>query len=132
MGWIRRLFLSKDLDSHLRGSKKIVCHDVRFQIRKIDTLDYMNGSRVMMECFAKYKVDKSDDPNVIEKMTKGKLEEMRKHYIDVFMAGVVKPVLSRKKDVEGTTFVEYLLTDWGLANDLYNEIIAFTYGKKKS
>ncbi len=132
MRWLRRLFYGKSLADHLSACKFIKCHDIRFYIRRIDPIDFMNGSRVMMECFAKYKVDKNTDPNVAEKMTKARLEEMKHHYIDVFMAGVVEPKLSRKKDDAGTTFVEYLLTDWALANDLYDEIVSFTYGKKKS
>ncbi len=126
--FIRSLFCGKDLADHLNETIIIKCHDIRFRIRRISPLDYMNGSKVMMETFAKYKISEGN----AKEINKVSSAEIKAHYTDVFMSGIVNPTLSRTAGEAGTVFVDNLFTDWGLANDLYGEIMLFTYGKKKS
>jgi len=68
------------------------------------------------------------------------LKQVKTHYTDVFCSSVVSPKLVRKKEeafdseghpIQDTIYVEYLFTEWDLANELYTRIIEFTYGKKK-
>jgi hypothetical protein len=127
MRWLKRLIFGEDLRDHLKATTKIKAKGMRFTIRRIDPLIYMDGSRVMMEKFAKYKIDKGN----ADEIAKINTDEIKKHYTDVLMASIVSPELSRKKDDGDKIFVDYLFTDWALANDLYEQIMYFTYGKKK-
>jgi len=49
----------------------------------------------------------------------------------VLCSAVVHPKLSLKDDGSGI-FVEKLFVDWEMVVGLYNEIMTFTYGKKKN
>ena len=129
MRWLKRLIFGQELRDHLMETRNIKCRGMRFTIRRIDPLVYMDGSRVLKETFQKYKIDKGNSGELPEKV---RADEIKKHYIDVLCAGIVKPEISRKKDDGQKIFVEYLFTDWALANDLYEQIMLFTYGKKKT
>lgn len=119
IGWFRK----KNLESHLRGTKKIKIHGLPFEIKKVDMLDYLNGSKVMTQIYDVYR----QGP---EKVTQSNMNAIKDHYRDIFMAGVVKPALYRKP--EGSQIgVDELFQDWGMASDLYTAISEFTYGKKK-
>ena len=127
MGFFKRLFFGKDLSEHLAETQWIKVQGIKFKIKRIDPLAYMDGSSVLLQSFQKYKVEpeggKTPDVNI------GKL---KKHYIDVFLASVVSPELSRQVNDGDKIFVEYLFTDWSLAHELYESIIEFTYKKKRS
>ena len=58
------------------------------------------------------------------------MKKVREHLSDVILAGTIKPQLSRKEE-EGKISISELFNDWEIAETLYNEILAFTYGKKK-
>ena len=59
-----------------------------------------------------------------------KWDDIQSHYADVFMAGVVRPKLSRKPEA-GAVCVDEMFRDWGICNELYEAIGLLTYGKKK-
>lgn len=122
--FLKKLFGLLSLEEAIYETKKIKCHGVLFTIKKINTLDYLNGSKVMLQIFDTYKVNKNSelDPSYVKKI--------REHYKDVIMSGVVKPVLSRK-DNGVNVCVDEIIDNWEMATELYECIIAFTYGKKK-
>lgn len=118
-------FKRKKLNDLLRETKKVKIRGVIFVIKKINPMDHLTGAEVMMQTYADYiekrQHDKAVQPNY---------EKMKKHLTDVLLAGVVKPELDRKPGGE-SIHVEEVFRDWDLAMDLYNEIMTYTYGKKK-
>ena len=78
----------------------------------------------MLQMFDTYKKTGVNSVDVSEK-------KIKDHYSQVLVAGCHKPKLSLKDDGSGL-FVEDLFKDWELVNKLYEEIINFTYGKKKN
>lgn len=129
MGILRRLFFGSDLREKLGRTRAVRVHDVRFVIRKIDPLSYLTGSKVMLSHYASYE----------EKRAAGKQDDValmkatRDHYRDVFLQAVVEPKLCRTPEEakNGEIPVDYLMTEWDMAVQLYVAIIEFTYGKKK-
>ena len=106
--------------------KRIVVHGVEFLIKKIDPSNFLDGSKVMIQAFDIYKLNKPTDETA-----KASLDKVREHYRDVFMSSVLSPKLKRKEEEPDGLLVEYLFTDWDLAHELYARIMEFTYGKKK-
>jgi hypothetical protein len=120
------LFRSRKLSTVLEKTHQVKVHGVKFEIRKINSLDYLNGSKALVQSYDTYKAgsDKTEEALV-------NVNKIKSHYIDVFMASVVKPELSREKTSVKGIWVENLLQDWELATDLYAKIMEITYGKKK-
>lgn len=120
------LFGHKKLEDVLNERKKIRVRGVDFVIRKVSPIHYMNGSRILARAYEVYKTS----------ATQGKENEFSQkavvqYYSELFCAAIVEPELSMKANVEGKLFVEHLMTDWGLASEIHDEIFAYTYGKKK-
>lgn len=115
-----------NVEKKLAETKKIKVHHMRFKIKKINVLDFCAGARVCAALYNTYQLNKS---SVIDETAN--FQKIKSHYIDVLMAGIVYPVFSRKQGEEGSIFVENLLTDWSLASELYEEIMKYSYGKKK-
>lgn len=124
--WVRRLFgRSRSLKDAVNDYEEIVVEGVIFRIRKICPLDYVAGSKVMLQVYDVWKVG--------EKLSEGQTKKMREHYTDTFMAGVIKPRLARKeKDAGEDVWVGELFQNWDMAHQLYTAIIEKGYGKKKS
>ena len=118
---------SKRLEDVLYRTKTVRVHGVKFEIKKIDPLAYADGSKAMLQEYEIYKVKKDVDQS--GEVTAKVLEKTKSHYRDVFMASVVNPKLKRKDDGEGIP-VDHLFTEMNLANELYGEIIEYSYGKK--
>jgi hypothetical protein len=128
------LFITRKLSHVLERTYHVKVHGVKFELRKINPIDYMTGSKAVVQVYQTYKVGGSekelDDPSLAT------LNKMKEHYIDVFMASIVNPQLRREKlskdgkAMEGI-WVYHLLTDWALSNDLYAKILEISYGKKK-
>lgn len=116
-------FKSRSLADRLNETKKIKIDGVIFRIKRLNPINYLDGSQAIRQIYDIYKVgdQKIDDRS---------MNKIKTHYRDVFMGCIVKPKLSRKKDGEGV-FVDDIFEDWDLANSLYEEIIEYTYGKKK-
>jgi hypothetical protein len=116
-------FKAKTLDSIL--FKTIKVHGVIFKIKKLDPLAFLDGSKVMLQSYDIYKVNS----NKVEEQNY--LKKVKEHFRDVFMYSIEYPVLKRKPEEKEGLFVDYLFTEWDLANELYSKIIEHTYGKKK-
>lgn len=118
-------FKQKDLSSLLNEKKVLKIKGVNFVIKKIDALAFLDGSKVMMQYYDVYKVGKSEkqDVQIAEK-------KIREHFSEVIVSGCVSPKLSHKEE-EGSICVNELFKDMDIVNKLYEEIIGFTYGKKK-
>lgn len=115
----------KKLESVLDATKPVRVHGVRFTIRKINVLHYLDGSKIIQQTYDLYKSGKVDpNPEVSDK-------KMREFFSQFLVAGVVNPKLTLKDDGSGT-FVEKLFVDWDMCMKLYEEIMLFTYGKKKA
>lgn len=117
---------NRDLKKTLNRTILVTVQGVRFRIKKVDPFSYMDGSNAIAQIFQTYEAKRE--------MTETNLSKVRDHYRDVFLAGVVEPKLVRKPDdlASGGILVDNLFTDWTLANELYNAILSFTYGKKKT
>lgn len=119
------LFGSKKLDSILDATRKVKISGVVFTIKKINVLNYLEGSKIIQQSYEIYKSGKGDQiPEVSEK-------KIKEFFSQFLVAGVVHPKLSFKDDGTGI-FVEKLFVDWDLCMQLYSEIMLFTYGKKKT
>lgn len=118
---------SRKLSSALLPEKKVRVHGVVFTIRKLSPIDHLAGAKTLRRSFETYR---TSNPETAEDVS-GK--QLKAHYVDVFMSGVVAPRLTRKADDKDASaiLVDNLFSDWDLAAALYSEIIEFTYGKKK-
>lgn len=117
-------WFSKDLNTHLNETKKVKVKGVVFKIKKINTINYMEGAKVLKQSYDTYKINKSEDLNPVND------KKVVEHFSHVLVSGVVSPKLSYKENDDGV-FVDKLFVDWDLVVGLYNEIMEFTYGKKK-
>lgn len=123
--WNFWLFERK-LSAAVNPEKRVKVQGVIFRVRKLQPMDHIAGAKTLRASFAVYKTGATPEEVATAKAVKA-------HYIDTFMAAVIEPKLTRKHDPEDRVgiWVENLFTDWELATELYSEIIAFTYGKKK-
>lgn len=119
---------TKSLDEVLFKPKVVRVHGVKFAIKKIDLTNFLDGSKVMLQIYDTYKVGGKKSQSVVPNE---KIDKIKDHYRDVFMASVQEPKLSRKPG-EKELFVDHLFTEWDLAHRLYSHIIEYTYGKKNS
>lgn len=127
--WLRNIFgRRRTLDEVLFATRRIKVHGIIFHVRKVNPIDFASGAKALQMHFQTWKT--ADEKKQLEILgaNEGKIRE---HYVDVIMAGVVTPKLSRKKDEPGAIFVEHLFTDWSLASELYLKIIENSQGKKK-
>jgi len=114
----------KSLDKALCETKKVRVKGIKFNIKKIDVLNFLDGSNVMAQTYSLYKSGKS---NEIDQLSQKKIRE---YLCQALVAGVVEPKLALVKEGRGQ-FVEDLFSIPGLIEGLYYEIMEFTYGKKK-
>lgn len=126
-GW----FKNKSLKSHLTSEKKISINGVNFIIRKIIPMDFAEGSQVVLKLFDTVKngndsLTLSNDPNQQMQQVK----KIKKHWSELFMAGVVKPKLLLVDGPDGVC-VDEIFRDWDMASKLHDSIYEWTYGKKK-
>lgn len=127
---LKRILFGRELGDSLNEKKIVKIHGIRFMIKKVHMIDFLDGSSVLLQSFDIYKLKANSD---VPQMTNIALKRLQKHYTDVFCASVISPKLVRKKEdaVGDAIFVDYLFTEWDLANGLYESIAEFTYGKKK-
>lgn len=119
------IFGGKKLESVLHATRKVKVSGVVFTIGKINILHYLDGSKIIQQIYDVYKSSKQEAmPEISEK----KLKEFFSHFL---VAGVVHPKLTLKEDGDGI-FVEKMFVDWDMCMKLYEEIMLFTYGKKKT
>jgi hypothetical protein len=128
MALINRILFGRNLRDVLNETRTVFVHGVKFKIRKIDPLTYLEGSNVMRGAYGEYKTVREASQAVTPEM----LKKVRAQYRDTFLASVVYPKISRDKNSEGEEIpVDHLLTDWGLASELYAQITLYSHGKKK-
>lgn len=123
LNWLSSFLPARSLGSVLNETKTVRVNGIKFKIKKIDPLNFLDGSRVMLQSYDTYKSGKEPDVAVSEK-------KVREHVSQVLVAGVAEPALSHKDDGSGF-YVENLFVNPKITNTLYEQIIAFTYGKKK-
>ena len=121
-------FGSRDLASVLLETHKVKVHGVRFELRKLAPLDFIQGTKAIQQTFELYKT-KGEQANESE-LSVESAKKLKDHYADVFLASVISPKLARNPEQEGI-WVQNLFSDWDLCNELYGEILKITYGKKK-
>jgi hypothetical protein len=123
-------FRSRDLKEVLSATKSIKVCGIKFKIKKIDPLATMDGSAIMQKSFDVYQVGEKENKTPIQPNG----EKIRKYFRDLFMNCVVEPKLYRKQaeaiENDGI-WIDGLLTEWDLVNALHEEILIYTYGKKK-
>ena len=124
--WLRK---ERSISDVVFETKKIVVWGVPFTIRRMSAMNHLDGSKVMTKSYDVYK--SSDVVTGGQTPANTQMSKIKDHFIDVIMAGVVSPKLSRKKGVEGEFYVDDLFENDQFAGDLYVKIMEFTYGKKK-
>lgn len=129
-GWFKR---TRTLEEALLVGKSIRVHSIIFRIRKLNPLDYFAGTQALRQHFELYKTKGEKEQLAAMNAHHDKIKD---HMRDVFMAAVLSPNLSRKPEARlenehRAIFVDHLFTDWDLANELYERIVEYTYGKKK-
>lgn len=122
-----RWLFGRDLRKVLTKTKKIAVKGIRFEIKKVNLLNYLDGSKVM---FQHYDIHKTKGAKQELPPTPGSEEKVRAHYKEVLVAGIAYPKLVFKKEDEGI-LVDDLFIDWEMVSELYMRILEFTYGKKK-
>lgn len=124
---LAKFFQSKEktLSQALHPTKRVKIEGIIFEIRKINPLDYMAGYKVVAKCFDIYS---KEDSQAQADLTN--IDKIKKHYADIFSLAVISPRIARKEGEEGLQ-AEALLMNWDIAEKLYEEIISFSYGKKK-
>lgn len=130
MKFLKKLFgKSTQLDDILDPRKKVTIRGVDFVIRKINPMDHVHGAKVLAQS---YQV-KTLESRKKEKQGDVNIEKAKEHFRDVFTQCVVEPKMVRKEynAGPGCVHVDRLFLDWDVANELYTEIMIFTYGKKK-
>lgn len=127
MFW-NKLFAPKSLKEHLGATKTIKIKGILFKIKKIDVMDHLEGSKVMVQMYQTYEEKRAQEKSNLA--TNTNLKKVKSHLIDVILAGTIKPKLSRKEETS-KIHIDELFNDWEIAEALYGEIMAHTYGKKK-
>lgn len=129
MGLFDFLF-SRSLSNVLTKTYRVKVEGVIFIIRKINPLDFMTGSKALLQMFDTYKT--KPEKIAMESMDAAQTAKLKEHYADVFLAAVVDPLLVRKQeDSDKGIWVDNLFTDFELFNGLYLKIMELSYGKKK-
>jgi len=118
----------KSIKEYLAKTTRVKVCGMYFRIRKVNPLDFMAGAQVLQQHFDTYKTKGEKREGAA--FTPIKIEAVKKHTRDVLMCGVVEPPLTRNPKEEGL-YVDYLMTDWFLAEELFRKIMELTHGKKK-
>lgn len=124
LSWLISLVKPNSLDSVLGKTKTLKVCGVRFKIKKIDAFDFIEGYKVMLQTY--------DTPkfNSTQEKAKPNDKKIKEHLAHVICSAVVEPKISLKKE-EGSFYVYDLFVNMTLVNKLYEDIIEYTYGKKK-
>lgn len=122
LNFFKRLF-SKDLKGHLNKTKVVRINGVSFEIKKLNALNYIDGSKSLVNIYDVYKTKGQTQDIVNDK-------KIYEHFAHVICGGVSYPAISHRDDGSGI-HIDLLFNDLELVVRLYSEIIEFTYGKKK-
>ena len=125
LNWFKSLFYGKSLDSVLQETKFIRINGIRFQIKKIDVMNFLDGSKVMLQYYDTFKLEKGNQDKEMSH------KKIREHMKEILCAGVVNPKLSLNDE---NYKVDKMFVNMKLVNKLYEVIMKYTYGdlsKKK-
>lgn len=124
-GW---LFGRKKLKDVLNQTRKIRIQGIVFTIRKVNLLDHLAGSKVLIQAHDTHKTAGAKIAGL--QMPD---EKVKRHYADILVAGILDPKIVHQKEgpEDGSILVEDMFPNWEMVEKLYAEIMAFTYGKKK-
>ncbi|GAG31688.1 unnamed protein product [marine sediment metagenome] len=127
---IKTFFFGREFSEVANETKRIKIKGVLFTIKKLDVLDYLEGQTVLTKVYDVADNKRKNLKLVDTSPSTSDCKAIKQHYTDVFMAGVVRPVLS--KDGNGETIsVDEIFKMGNLYESLYMAIIMFTHGKKK-
>lgn len=123
--------------NRLNPTKKVKINGVTFTLRKLNPLDYLAGAKALQDIHKPYeRAAKAPSFDFSEK----EIQAVKTHYRDVLLQGIVSvrclgrelvPTLKDFAPGEAKIKVENFMSDWDMAERLYQEIVEFTYGKKK-
>lgn len=117
-------FWRRELKDVLNERKTISIYGIRFRLKKIDVLTFLQGYDVMQSSYAVYKPEGNQPPIVNHK-------KIREYYAGVILAGVENPKIT-VDGKDGTVKVDDLFNDWAMVQRLHDEIAEYSYGKKKA
>ena len=127
--------LSNQFKNKINTGKIVQINDLKFKIRKINILDYLEGAKVLAESFSTFQksTNKGGQEESLEALNTVNLNKLKKYLTDIICAGCLEPKFVRsEKDLdESSILIEELFSDWVLAQSLAQEIFEYTYGKKK-
>ena len=121
--WLKR---GIEADDYYRAVKKVYINGVIFHIKKISIDEHLAGLDVILKIWNVYSKEKAPPKTAVEDFKK-----IKKFCRDIIYAGTVKPELTLKKDETGKIHIDEILNNLEIAQKLTNEIIGYTYGKKK-
>jgi hypothetical protein len=118
-------FKKKTILEFLDETKKIKVKGFSFIIRRVNPLDYLDGSKVLQQAYALYKKPSAESEHGVSD------KKIREFFSHILCSAVVEPKLVLNEADTTGIFVERLFVDWDLVTKVYEEIMVFTYGKKK-
>lgn len=123
---LHRILYGKPLAAHLSEGKEVRLSGVLFKIRKLNVLDHLHGAKVLTENYHVWALGNGAEAKAAESKVKA-------HYRAVFCQCVIEPKMVYKEQDAGPgeMWVDNMFLDFELAQNLYNEIMFYTYGKKK-
>ena len=125
--WIWRR--KKDFVDLINPVKVVKIHGIKFSIRKINVLDYLEGAKVMAETFSTYK---GKDAASFDTNDFAAINKLKKYVGDIILAGCVHPKFSRDENpTDDAIPISTLFNDWVLTQKLSQAIFDYTNGKKK-
>lgn len=127
LGWL----FGRELKDVLNETKKIKVCGVRFTIKKVNLLNHLDGSKVLLQSFDTHKTEGAKQALSQVQQSEKKIKD---HYSAVLMAGVVEPALCwTEEDAKAGKgiWVDQIYTNWEMVDELYSQIMILTYGKKK-
>ena len=121
-GWFKK---KRSLNVLVNPRRKVKVCECEFIIKKIDVLDHAQGLQVLQQHFDTYQNAAKQGKELTQSTKK-----IKEHYVDVILAGVVSPKITRKP-TDGLICVTDMFNNFELLEGLYSEIMEFSYSKKK-
>jgi hypothetical protein len=115
----------RNLKDELYKTKKIKVCGVRFAIKKVNMLNYLDGSEVLVQKFDIHKTAAAKAAGPTPSVNK-----YLKHQKQILVAGVAEPKLVFDVKEDGV-LVDDIFINEEMASELYLAILEYTYGKKK-
>lgn len=114
----------RKLEDALNETTKVRVKGVRFTIRKINVMNYLDGSNILRQQFDVKKVDLSNQER------EASLKKQKEYLSQVLISAVVSPKIVWNDDGSGI-FIDRLLDNTEIVDELHTKIMEYSYGKKK-